>query len=188
MPPLTWKDLPPPAEAIVQLPSEEALELPHAEERRGTAKQWRQTQTVADVETSAETQLYAVPTGEGYFPNQSVFQMLASIHAAIARSAAGTSGQDPAHHTAHPSRCPTLDPDTMHEAAARTKKRQRVKEDERVYERVKTFNTCRSCGQPKLKETGHRGFKGYSFCPKSGGTYEAFLAEVRKKIDAKKSK
>ena len=116
--------------------------------------------------------------------------MLASIHAALARSAAGTSVQDPAfaHPTAHRSRRPTLDPDTMQEAAARTKKRQRVKEDEQVYKRVKTFNTCRACGQPKLKETGHRGFKGYLYCPKSGGTYEAFLADVHKKIDEKKSK
>ena len=138
VPPLTRKDLQPPAEVVVQHPSEEALELPDKEERRSTAKQRRQTQTVSDVETSAQTQLYAVPTGEGYFPNQSVFEMLASIHAAIARSAAGTSVQDPAfaHPTAHRSRRPTLNPDTMQEAAARTKKRQRVKEDERVYKRV----------------------------------------------------
>ena len=84
------------------------------------------------METSAQIQLYAVPTGEGYFPNQSVFEMLVSKHAAIARSASGTSVQDPAfaHPTAHSSRRPTLDPETMQEAAARTKKRQRVKEDE----------------------------------------------------------
>ena len=98
--------------------------------------------------------------------------MLAFIHAAIAGSAAGTSVQDPAfaHPTAHRSRRPTLDPETKQEAAARTKKRQRVKEDEQVYKRWKKFNTCRACGQPKLKETGHRGFKDYSHCPKLGET------------------
>ncbi|KAK3741512.1 hypothetical protein RRG08_018130 [Elysia crispata] len=50
-------DLQPPAEVVVQHPSEEALELPDKEERRSTAKQRRQTQTVSDVETSAQTQL-----------------------------------------------------------------------------------------------------------------------------------
>ena len=103
VPPLTRKDLPPPAEVVAQHPSQEALELPDKEERRGIAKRRRQTQTVADVETPVQTQLYAVPTGEGYFSEQTVVEMLASIHAAIARSVAGTSVQVPAfaHPTAH---------------------------------------------------------------------------------------
>ena len=132
VPPLTWKDLPPPAELVIQRPSEEKKELPVKEDWSGTAKQRRQTQAVADVETPAQTQLYAVPTGEGHFSQQIGVNMLAFLHATIARSAARTSVQGPAfaHPTAHCCRPPSLDPETMEEAASRAKKRQRVKEDE----------------------------------------------------------
>ena len=142
------------------------------------------------MEAPAQTQLYTVPTGEGYFPNQSVFEMLASIHAALTSSAAGTSVQDPAfaHPTAHRSRSPPWIQKRWRKLQPGQKKRQRVKEDERVYKQVKKFYTCHACGQPKLKKTGHRGFKGYSYCPKLGHSYGAFLGDVKKKINEKKSK
>ena len=42
-------------------------------------------------------------------------------------------------------------PPELADAAVRTKKRQRVKEEERVYKKTKTHNVCRQCGYPKLK-------------------------------------
>ena len=77
-------------------------------------------------------------------------------------------------------------PPELAEAAVRTKKRQRVKEEERVYKKRKTQNVCRQCGYPKLKETGHKGFKGYSHCPLSVETYDDFLKRVQSVIAEKK--
>ena len=77
-------------------------------------------------------------------------------------------------------------PPALAEAAVRTKKRQRVKEEERVYKKTKTHNVCRQCGYPKLKETGHKGFKGYSHCPTSVETYDDFLKRVKSVIAEKK--
>ena len=82
---------------------------------------------------------------------------------------------------------PPPEPAVLEAALARTKKRRRVKEEERVYKRKKAHNVCRHCGQPKLKETGHKGFKGYSFCPNSLETYADFLNRVKALILPKKS-
>ena len=79
-------------------------------------------------------------------------------------------------------------PPELADAAVRTKKRQRVKEEERVYKKTKTHNVCRQCGYPKLKETGHKGFKGYSHCPLSVETYDDFLTRVKSVIGEKKKK
>ena len=184
-PPMSEEDLQTSAGVDIQILSEEALQpAGKRDDRSGTAVQI-QTQEIANVETPAQPPIY-VHSGEVHFSRQMIADMLVScIRSAIQNHPVPSTQGIPDGHTtaqtAHTSGSPLLDPHTMQEAVARTKKRQRVKEEERVYKRVKKFNTCRSCGQPKLKETGHRGFKGYSFCPKSGQTYEAFLADVKNK-------
>ena len=47
-------------------------------------------------------------------------------------------------------------PPELAEAAVRTKKRQRVKEEERVYKKTKTHNVCRQCGSADIPSSRRR--------------------------------
>ena len=38
--------------------------------------------------------------------------------------------------------------------------------DKKQYKRKKAVNTCRKCGQFKIKDTGHTQYRGFSYCPK----------------------
>ncbi|RUS80407.1 hypothetical protein EGW08_011843, partial [Elysia chlorotica] len=72
---------------------------------------------------------------------------------------------------------PLLGAQTLHAGADRLKKRRRVKDNLGIYKRA--THTCRVCGQPKRLETGHRGYRGYSFCPTSVESYDTFLIRVK---------
>ncbi|GFO12071.1 hypothetical protein PoB_003857600 [Plakobranchus ocellatus] len=78
-------------------------------------------------------------------------------------------------------------PPTLAAVRERTKKRCRVKDEDRKYKREKLFNTCKRCGQPKLKETGHKGYKGYSHCPSDSESYNQFLKRVKRLLHEKKN-
>ena len=54
-----------------------------------------------------------------------------------------------------------------------------------VYKKHKAHYTCRKCGQPSTKETGHSQFRGYSFCPNQGQEKGEWLAEVKAKLSSK---
>ena len=50
------------------------------------------------------------------------------------------------------------------------------------YKARKAPNKCSKCGQPKLLDTGHKGFRGYSYCPASEKrTYEEWKESLPKK-------
>jgi len=55
-----------------------------------------------------------------------------------------------------------------------------------VYKKRKESYSCRKCGQPSTKETGHSQYKGYAFCPNEGQTKEEWLAEVQTRIFLKR--
>jgi len=55
-----------------------------------------------------------------------------------------------------------------------------------VYKKRKDSYSCRKCGQPSTKETGHSQYKGYAFCPNQGQTKEEWLAEVQTQIFLKR--
>ncbi|GFO37248.1 hypothetical protein PoB_006375300 [Plakobranchus ocellatus] len=71
--------------------------------------------------------------------------------------------------------------------AKNKKKRCRVKDEDRTYKRENLFNICERCGQHKLKETGHKGYKGYSHCPSDRESYDEFFRRVKRLIEDKKN-
>ncbi|RUS74334.1 hypothetical protein EGW08_017904 [Elysia chlorotica] len=131
----------------------------HDQKKSGTAVQRSQTRADSDDEATSHPPLYATHSGEGilFTSPEQVLGWLKSVTTPVPQQHDVPTAQGA--HTARPPQ-PNLDtarppqPNLDEDAAEqRTKKRQRVKEDERVYKLQKKFNTCRACGQPKLKET-----------------------------------
>lgn len=165
-PPMTTKNLPPPASMpLIQAPGEGLPQLA-PQGTSVTSKRRKKTEITPDFEGTTQP-FYFVPTGEGIFRFQQIYTPTVTPF------------------VPHPGSI--LSHQILEEAQERTKKRVRVSEEERVHKRRKTFNTCTNCGQPKIKETGHKGFKGNSFCPESRETYKEFLKKVAKLIEQKKS-
>ncbi|GFS07732.1 hypothetical protein ElyMa_006575900 [Elysia marginata] len=196
--PLTASDLPPPVPMPVEMPVQkqtpvetpsEGLLMPGtSQDRSGSVMK----QTI--IHQVLPQPVYLMHTSEGFVLNLNnaleVFARMsqtASQPASVLQTAA-----HPAPVAAHPDAHarptfapPQADP-MMEEAFKRTRMRQRVKEEERKNQRRTTFNICQVCRRPKIKETGHRGYKSYSHCPRSKETYQQFRERVMALIESKK--
>ncbi|GFR76574.1 hypothetical protein ElyMa_005803400 [Elysia marginata] len=188
--PLTASDLPPPAPMPVQMPVQkqtpvetpsEGLLMPGtSQDRSGSLMK----QTI--MHQVLPKPVYLMHTSECFVLNLNNaleafarMSQTASLPASVLQTAAHPAPVA-AHPDAHarPTFAPTQEDPMIKEAFKRTRMRQRVKEEERKNQRRISFNICQVCHRPKTKETGHKGYKGYSHCPQSKETYHQFRVAI----------